>query len=432
MKKFIKFIGITSLSVMGMSAMSVQALTDTNLTKVCKPLIDTTKKPPKVALQGLPERVHKRMNRALEAMAEDRYDEAIEQLKSLLKSARQDYVKANVNLNLAYAHAQKGDQNGSLPYFKEALKFGETSLPHDRVQGLRINVASLMYGIDEKDESLEMMMSWLKNAVAHDNNAYYMIAALRAEKGDMKNAICPSYWAVKTSESPKKNYYQALMAFHWELKDVAGTASLLKDMITLFPEEKSYWRQLSQVYFELEKIDEALAIMEMFYVRGEFDKDDDYSWLSTLFALRDIPYRSAEVLEEGLNKGLVESDKKNWGAVAQNYHISNELEKAVKAYGKTAELSETGTEYLKQAEILSDDEQYKEAITAFDKALEKGGLKTEEQGRAYFRKGTTLVNMGRCDAGMNVLEQAQKFKKFRRQAEQWVIFAEDRKKHKKC
>ena len=432
MKKFLKFNALVAVGFVSIFGMSVQAVPVTDSTKNCKPLIDVNKKPPTVTIQGLPERVHKRMNRALEMMGEDRYPEAIEQFKKLLETARSDFVKASVSLNLAYAVTQSGDSNGSLPYFKDALKYGETSLPHERVQSLRQNVAALMYGIGEKKQALAMMNTWLKNAVQHDANAYYMIAALYAEDNKITEAMCPSYWSVKASSEPKKNYYQALLAFHWEKKDVNGAIALLREMIEFFPQEKTYWRQLSQIYFQKDKIDDAIAIMEMFYLKGDFDKETDYKMMSSMFAYRDIPFRAAKILEEGLKKGVVKSEKKNWVNVAQNYHVSNELDKAIVAYGKTAELSDSGTEFLKQAEILSDEERYKEAISAFDKALRKGGLDKDEEGRVYFRKGTALVNMGSCDAGIGALEEAQKFKRYRSQAGQWINFAKERKRNNKC
>jgi len=432
MKKFLKFNALVAVGFATMFGFSVQALPITDSTKNCKPLVDTSKKPPQINMQGLPERVHKRMNRALEMMAEERYDEAIEVLTKLAGSAKSDFVRASVYLNLAYATAQKGDQNGSLPHFKNALKFGEGSLPHERVQGLRYNVAALMYGIGEKKQSLDMMLTWLDRSVVHDPKSYYMIAALYAEENKYKDAMCPAYWAVKTEKEPKKSYYQALLAFHWESKDVNGAAALLREMIEHFPQEKTYWRQLSQIYLQQEKIDDAIAIMEMFYLKGDFDKSTDYRMMSSLFAYREIPYRAAQVLEEGLKKGVVEGEKKNWIAVAQNYHVSNELEKAIDAYGTTAEISDVGSEYLKQAEILTDEDRHREAVVAFDKALKKGGLDNEEKGRAYFRKGTTLVNMGSCDAGIGVLEQAKKFKKFRRQADQWISHANVQKRNNKC
>ena len=54
-----------------------------------------------------------------------------------------------------------------------------------------------------------------------------------------------------------------------------------------------------------EKIDDALAVMEMFYVMGYMETENDYKQLSNIFSYSDIPYRTAVVLEEGIKKGVV-------------------------------------------------------------------------------------------------------------------------------
>ncbi|WP_196137414.1 tetratricopeptide repeat protein [Aliikangiella sp. G2MR2-5] len=416
--------------VASLFSLSAFAVPVTQSTKSCKPLIDKSKKPPKISIQGLNERTHKRLNKALELLAEDQYAEAVERLKSLLDTVRSDYEKATVNLNLAYAYAQQGKQVESLPFFKQALEYGKTTLPHERVQGLRINVASMLYSAGEKKKALNMMLEWADNAVKDDDTAYYMIAAFYSEDGNYDKALCPAYYAVKSAPTPKKDYYQALLAFHWEKKDVKGAGDLLKEMVALFPAEKDYWRQLSQVYFQLDKIEDALAIMEMFYLNGGFNKETDYTWLSALFSYNEVPYRAAKVLEEGLNKKLVKSEKKIWQAIANNYHISNEISKAIVAFGKTGELSDTGESYLKQAELLTDEERWGDAVAAYDKALQKGKL--DDPGRAHFRKGVALISMGRCDSGMSVLETASKYKKYRQRASQWTDFAKDRIRNEKC
>jgi len=426
---------LSALIVAGLAcftSFSVQAVPVTKSTKHCKPLIDVNKKAPQIMPQGLPERVHSRMNRALEALAEERYEDAIERLNRMSSSARSDFVKSSVSLNLAHAHIQKGDQEASLPHFEDALKFGVSSLPHERTQSIRLSLASLFYTTGKSKQALETMLSWLDNSVVHDPKSYAMIAALYAEKGKSIEATCPSFWSVKTSKEPNKVYYQNLLKFHWDQKDLDGAAMLLKEMVEYFPEEKTFWRQLSQIYLHLDRIDDALAIMEMFYLKGGFDKGTDYQSMSSLFAYREIPYRAASMMEEGLKKGIVEEDKKNWNTIAQYYHLSNELDKAIDAYGITANLSDTGVEYLKQAEILSEEERYREAIEAFDKAIQKGGLNRNEIGTIHYKKGTALVNLGRCSAGITELGQAQKYKKFRSQARHWISFTKDRERNNKC
>jgi len=410
-------------------ALPASAAPITELTKSCKPLIDKNQKLEKPPLRGMPEKVHKRVTRALELLANNNYAEGIAGLRTVLEKSSDDYIKSIVSMNVASAYAQQNDYKSALPYFQDALKYGEGNLDHDRLQGVRQNVASLMYSIGKKQEALDLMNVWMSKSIVDDPKAYVLTAVIYAEMGKYREAICPAYWAVKTSNKPNKQYYNLLLVSHYELKDLNGSSVILKDMVATFPDEKSYWRQLSTLYLSMDKVKESLALMEMLYLNGGFDKESDYKTLSALFAYEDIPYRSAEILEEGVNKGLVKPEEKNWNAIAANYRVSKEIEKAINAYGKTAEVAEDGEEYLTQAELYAEKEKWRDTIKSLNKALEKG---VKDQGRVYFTKGSAQASLGQCKAAIQTLETATKYKNWRKRANAWISYVKDREKHDKC
>ncbi len=418
------------MTLLGVSySASLFALPQTELTKSCKPLINKNQKIENPPIRGMSEKVHKRLTRALEYLANEQYKEGIEALKKLQEGSSDDYVKSAVSMNIASAYAQQGDYDSALPYFKDALKYGEGQLDHERLQQLRLNVASLMYGIGNKDESKKLLDAWLKKSVKDDPNAYILYAVLKYESGKYKEAICPAYLAVKHESKPKKNYYSVLLVSHYELKDLVGSAAVLKEMLTLFPEEKSYWRQLSSLYLQLDRVKESLAIMEMFYLNGGFESESDYKTLSSLFAYEEIPYRSAEVLEEGLQKGIVKPEESNLRNVASNYLVSKETDKAIAAYGRTAEVAKDGEHYLTQADLYAEKEEWRNAIKALNKALDKG---VDDEGRVLFTKGSAQASLGQCKSSLVSLEGATKYKKWRQRANAWISYVKDKQKHDKC
>jgi tetratricopeptide (TPR) repeat protein len=404
----------------------------TKLTKSCKPLVDTNLKIKDPAFTGYSERVHTKLTRAQERLADNKYDEGIELLKSLLESAPNDYVKSTVNVQLAYAYAQSGKQELSYPYFQKALELGESTLPNQTVQSLRQNVAGFMFNNGDKQEAVKLMETWMKKSNIERADAYYLLAAMYSddEVKRLKDAACPAMFAVKAEDKPKEHFFSILLNVHLQLSDMQGAAIILKKMISYFPDNKDYWRNLTQVYLQLDKQKDSLAIMEMFYLQNKFDKENDYKTLAQLFSFERIPYRAAKILEEGIKKGIVKSEDKNWRAVAMNYHASNDLDEAIVAYGETAKLAEDGKDYYKQGELFSDTEKWNQAVEAFDKALQKGKL--DDVGRAYLRKGVALINKGSCDSGIKSLEQAAKYKKHRSSANGWTSYAQDKLRLDKC
>ena len=399
----------------------------TSLTKSCKPLINKNLEIPKVNIRALPERSYKRISRALERLAEEKYDESIELFKKLLESTENQYVKATVAKYLGIAYAQQSKTIEATTYFSQALDFGKGFLQPKELQDLTQNVATMLYTNDKKAKSIEYLKRWMKNSNVDDQNIYLLYAALLTDSGKIRESVCPAYWSAKIAKKPNKNAFGIMLNAHFEFKDYVGTIAILKQLILDFPTEKRYWRNLVAVYSQQDQLDEALAVMEMFYVLGYMETENDYKQLSSMFAFNDIPYRTAAILKEGIDKGLVKGTENNWKNVASNYHVASELKKAIHAYGKSAEKTNSGENDLKRAELLADDEQFQKAIEGFNTAIKKGSLK--DTGRAHFRKALAYIGLKQYNSAMGALDKASKYKKWRRQAVQWSGFAKNQKKN---
>jgi len=399
----------------------------TSLTKNCKAMVDKNLKIEKVPIRGLPERSHKRISRALEKLAEEKYEEAIAQLKSLLESSKNAYVQATVAKYIGIAYAQKNDTKNATVYFTKALNIGKGQLQHKETQDLTQNVASMHYSNDNKKDSLRFLERWMKNSNVDNHQVYLLYAAILFDSGRLKDSICPAYWSAKVAKKPQKNAFGILLNAHFEFKDYPGTIELLKQLILDFPTEKRYWRNLASIYMQQDMIPDALAVMEMFYVQGLMESENDYKQLSSIFAYSDIPYRTAVILKEGIEKGLVKDTEKNWKNIASNFHVASELDKAIEAYGHSAAKSDSGENDQKRAELLADREKYKEAIASFNKALEKGKLKDE--GKVHFRKGLAYLGLKQYNSSIRALNKATKYKRWRRGAVQWIGFVKNQQKN---
>ncbi len=392
----------------------------TKLTKDCKALIDTNLKIPKVPVRGYPERAHKRISRALEKLAEENYAESIELFKNMMDTKDQ-YVRANVAKYIGFVYAQQSKSIEATEYFSQALDLGKGYLQHKEIQDLTRNVAAMLYGNDLKEKSIEYLKRWMKNSNEHSDDVYILYAAILFDSGKTREAICPAYWAAKYSAKPNKSAFDILLNGHFEFKDFQGTIALLKQLILDFPTEKRYWRNLASVYMNEDMVEDSLAVMEMFYVLGYMETENDYKQLSSIFAYSDIPYRTASILKEGIEKGIVKDTEKNWNNVASNFHVASELDKAIEAYERSAAKSDTGEYDVKQAELLSDRERYKQAVQVFDRALSKGKLK--DVGKVHFRKGVAYLEMKQYNRSIASFREAQKYKKWKKQAEQYLKYA---------
>ena len=399
----------------------------TSLTKSCQPLINKDLKIPKVPFRGLSERSHRRISRALEKLAEENYVEAIDLFKKLFESSKDRNVRSQVAKYIGIAYAQQNNTKDATVYFEKALDLGKGYLQHKELQDLTQNVAAMHYSNDNKPQSLKFLERWLKNSNVDNHQVFLLYAAILFDSGRLKDSVCPAYWAAKVAKKPSKSAFGIMLNVHFEFKEYKGTIAILKQLILDFPKEKRFWRNLASVYSSQDMIDDALVVMEMFYVQGLMETENDYKLLSSMFAYRDIPYRTAAILKEGLDIGLVKDTGKNWKNVASNFHIANELDRAIEAYGKSAAKTESGENDLKQAELLADTGKYKRAIQVFDKALSKGGLK--EPGGALLRKGLAYYELKQYNRAIATLGKATKYKKWRKRAVQWTGYVKNQKRN---
>jgi len=398
----------------------------TSLTKNCKALVDKNLEIPKVQVRGLSERSAKRIGRAQERMAEEKYDEATQLFTSLFESTKDQYVQALAARLIGYVYAQQNNTKDATVWFEKALDLGKGYLQHQEIQDLTSNVASMHYSNDNKVQSLKFLERWMKNSNKDDQVIYLLYSAILADSGRLRESICPAYWAAKIAKKPNKNALGILLNGHFEFKDYPGTIAILKRMVFEFPTEKRFWRNLASIYLQQDMIEDGLVVMEMFYAQGFMETENDYKQLSNYFAYSEIPYRTAVILKEGIDKGLVEDTEKNWNNIAQNFHISSELDKAIYAYGRAAAKATDGEKHIKQAELLSDRYKYKKAIETFDKGLKKGGLK--DIGKVHFRKGIAYLELKQFNSSIASFQEATKYKKWRRQAVQYSSHAKNRKK----
>ena len=373
----------------------------------------------------------RRMEKAAEFMGEEQFDEALEVLAELEARAldSRPYDLAKAREYLGYTWLSKGDYDKAIGYFKQVIE--QKILPVRNEQSLIRNVAGLYLAIDppQPDRAMGIISDWFKTAVKPKPSDYVLLGQAAVLGKEYVKAICPVRMAITLAERPKASWYDILVAAHFELNDFRGASILALERLLSFPNEAKYWRQLSGLYNKLDRSEEALIIMELAYKQGFVKKGSEYRNLASMYAINELSYKAASVLQEGLDKGIVKSEEKTWRQTAVNWQFSRENKKAVAAYEKAGSYSEKGANELRIGAILSEMEKWADSAKYYQKAIDKGGLKKSEEGRAYMSMGIALHNSGKSDDAIKALKRAQDYKSVRRNASQWINFVRDEMKY---
>ena len=232
------------------------------------------------------------------------------------------------------------------------------------------------------------------------------------------------------SDEPEESWYQLKLAAHFELEQFSEAAKTLEILIQVWPDNKTYWIQLSQLYYRLERDAEALSMMALAYRRNMLKEQSDIMYLSNLYANSEVPFKAASVLQKGMEDGYVESNWQHWTIVADTWYAAEEMEKALSAYEKACEASDDGEIDLRRAYILVDMERWSEAAVAIEAALDKGGFNDLKTGDAYILLGMSEFNLGSYDKASAAWGHASKYPKVRKAAQQWMNYMREERARK--
>ena len=370
------------------------------------------------------ERVGKKVQKAFEAYNEDLIDDAITILSEI--EPKEDFDKAYVNRFLGNIMATK---DGMGPKALELLVSSvETKVLNDleHSQTLKL-VADLSLQEKEYEQAVKYYQAYLDFTCKEDPEVYTRMANAFYELKQYDKLIDPANKAIALYEEPNKNPYVLKLSSYYERKMYKETVGVAEDIVNTFPEEGKWWVQLGQFYLMIEDYKKSLATLEIAYNQGFLEKPNLLKMLSQLYATNNMPYRSAKVLAENIANGKIEKTADNLASVANSYHQAMEYELAAQFYQEAAEMSSDPEFYRKQGVLLLVAEDYKGAITALSKALERG---VEDPGKVHFSLMEANFYAGDFKQAYEHIKEAKKDKTLRRNANAWEPYIKQKAKNR--
>jgi tetratricopeptide (TPR) repeat protein len=385
----------------------------------------------KVGTKALDELSWKQLNRVYEQVGEKQYDKAYTALQKMLtRASRDEYLQAILNQALAQVEWSRENFDAALRYFEKAVELD--ALPDLAHFSLMYQIAQLYFMKDRYQDALDRLELWFCKSSPENitAEAWVLKAAILARQGNYLETLKAIDVAISMSENPKEQWYQLKLASHYELEQYPQAAETLETIISYWPDRKVYWIQLSQIYYKLKQEEKALAIMALAYRRNMLDKRSDITYLSSLYSNANVPYKAAEVLEKGINNGVLESTENYWTATADSWYAAEELEKALSAYEKAGKASDDGAIDLRRGYILIDLERWPDALAALNSALKQGGLDERKTGEAHLLRGMAQFNLGNFDAASSDWGKARRNSRTKDAAQQWINHLQEERRRK--
>lgn len=285
-----------------------------------------------------------------------------------------------------------------------------------------------LYAAEERfEEAIGRLNTWRELSDEESSTVFQILALAHYNLQEYDIAIphLLSYMEMLRTEGREiaKNIYGLLNVMYIEQENYSAALDVTKTMVALF-DEASDWRNLAAIYGYLDDEPKRIQSLELAYQQGFLESEGEFLNLAQSLAGIDAPYRGLKILEDGMEKGIVEVNGDNLRRLTQMYIMSAEFEAAVEPAEQLVDVVDDAEawDYLGYIYLMNRD--YESAVDAMQNALNRGGL--ENEGEVQLSLARALVELDRFDEALTAAQAAVRADV--NNASQYVTFVETAKR----
>jgi predicted Zn-dependent protease len=286
----------------------------------------------------------------------------------------------------------------------------------------------------KSDQALER---WIKDNKDFTPENCYFIAVLYLSRGQpeetpgvelkadtalMEKAL---YWTdrcLHLATRPRDSVYQLKLTELSQLGRFSETAELLELLVTMKPENKSFWQQLASCYLQLattatEKHDDRAAYsynirtiltIERAQKLGIMNSQkDNYNLVGIYFNIGQFS-EACRLLEQGLRDGSIERTRPNYELLANSYQQLHREYKAVEILKEAAKVfPKSGQIEYQIAQVYFTIDKYKEAFEHMKVCEAKGGTEKPHIGWLFY--AYLALDLKEYDEAIKAVAEAAKY-----------------------
>ena len=338
---------------------------------------DATRESPS---EGASSRMAKRLNLLNDAMNDSDYPLVIEHAEDILVQERaNDYDRAYASNLAGHAAYNMDDTEGAKRYIARAIEYD--ALDNDNHLQAILMLAQMHGQDEENDQALALLDRYFNESGSKDANDLALRGQLFYQAERYEEAIPALREAIEAADEPHTSWTQALMAAYAETGREAEATALAEQIAAGAPDDKRSQVNLASMYMQMGQDAQAIEVMERLRASGQLTEDREYRNLMALHLNTDGGEAAAiQVINEGLEKGVLEANHQSYLALAQAYYFSDQVEPAIQAYRQAAPLGNDGETWLNLARVLYGEGREAEAAEAAREALAKG-VRNEQDAR---------------------------------------------------
>ena len=363
-----------------------------------------------------------------ELIHQQSYDEALSALDLLLDTVgERAYERAVVLQTLGYVQIGREAYPAAIQAFEQSLALEQ--LPGETQQRMRYGLAQLFLSTGKTTRAIDLLELWFTQETQADASAYLLLGYAYAQNKQYREAVPALQTAIKLSKEPHADWYETLLAIHYELRSYKACIPLLKDMIRLFPGRQRYWQQLAGIHLALNDQDAAITALELALRDGALTREPELTRLAQLYLYSGIPYKAARLLENGIKTGEVGNNAEHRRLLAHAWSAAGEREQAIHALEKAIVADSSPELRLQLAQWYFDEERWQAAENILNAVtIQQENTRINAQG--WLLLGIARFEQGKTLAAHEAFNKASQLPDVKDMAHQWLQFIDTLPKDK--
>ncbi len=372
------------------------------------------------------ERDARQLNTAFAALQKNDTKQAAGILNRLKDNSRSKYAKAMAYRGLAQVQIIKHDYQAALPLLQKALEM--KSLPNNNYFNTMLTIAQIEAQSQQWKPALATLQKWMRKGGKKTGKAFALQGNIFYRMNQYQNAINSMKQALDLNKSGPDTWRQILMASYFELGKYAEAAKLEETVLSAHPDDKKALENLVNIYIKANDPAKALTAMAAAKARGVFSTEADYLKLAKLYVYiaqnendtkkeTTEAIQAAQVLQEGIRKGIVKPDLKPYKLMGNAYYLAGKYKQAISAWSKASPFASNGEIDFTLGNVQMQDGQYRKGRATLHKALKRG---VKRVGAAWILIGNADINLRNHKGAIYAYRQAAKDPATRVAAEKWL------------
>ena len=382
---------------------------------------NATRAEPKLDLTS--EKDQKNLNEGLDAVNEGDKAKAEQLLQPLIDSSKSKYAQALALQGMASLHYNDGDYKGAIASLQRSLALGV--MPNDTYFQLMYMLAQFQMADEQYQPALDTIAKWRAEGKKETADSYALEGNADYRLGKYPEAIAAITKAKSMTDKPQPTWDQILMASYAESGQDQKAAELATSQLNSNPNDPNALNNAVAVLMQAHKYPEAIQLLEKARASGALIKDTHYVNLAKLYLITGQEssdpapnaIKAQQVLEEGMNKGVVKPDAETYVLLGQSAEIANNIDKAIGYYNKAQPLASDGEAALRAGRLLLSENKYSQAKGLIQQAIDKG---VKHKGTAYMLLAESERGLKNKPAAITAMKKAAQDPETAAKAKDWL------------